>query len=178
MSLPKIKKNYNDLDILFLHIDNKATYLNHLKKLKDTKPHIKIDNKNVVASQKVFLKSKEINRQFNRNVSNLNIKKENSVLEKKIVDIFFRDKKVRLFLTFKQVNTIRNNALALKKSKEYSKQLKNENLLEENKRYLDRIKNANMSIGTIKYYNDEFDKHVYFMRFNKSFNLPDIQQKT
>lgn len=178
MSLPKIKKNYNDLDILFLHIDNKATYLNHLKKLRDTKPHIKIDNKNVVTSQKVFLKSKEINRQFNKNVSNVNIKKENSLLEKKIVDIFFRDKKVSWIFYKEQINTVRNNALALKKSKEYSKQLKNENLQEENRRYLDRIKNAHMSIGTIKYYNDEFEKHVYFKQFNKSFNLPDIQQKT
>ncbi len=59
-------KKYNDLNILFLHIDNQTKFLKHKEKLRNVKPTItkSIDSKELDRARDVFKRSRELNTSF------------------------------------------------------------------------------------------------------------------
>ena len=59
-------KKYNDMDILFLHIDNHSKFLKHKEKLKNIKGCIidSIKSKELETAREVFKKSKRLSQDF------------------------------------------------------------------------------------------------------------------
>lgn len=86
-------RKYNDLEILFLHIDNHTKYLKHKQKLKNIKPTVTklMDPKEYNRSRRVFETSKKLNRSFNFANKNNKEEQDNFKIRNKLVSILNRD---------------------------------------------------------------------------------------
>ena len=84
---------YKDLDILFLHINNKLSYDRHKSNLKNVKPVILnyLNNKSQESARKTFQKSKYLNKEFLSKQKNSDSMMENNNLKNSLLKISNRE---------------------------------------------------------------------------------------
>lgn len=197
-------KKYNDLNILFLHIDNQTKFLKHKEKLKNVKGTItkSTDFKELDRARDVFKRSKELNTTFVQKNFYCKESQDNLKIRNKLVSILHRPNVSNnsvyyllftmlilaiYFLLFFYFNFLKQEKLEnkenllyapiLNRSKDAVNKYKSDRLFEENQLIKKRIK-LHPSHDLADKYEENYKQHLYYKKFNKSFNLPEIRTQT
>jgi archaellum biogenesis ATPase FlaH len=159
-------KSYLSLNILYAHIDNHSSYLKHKKKISNAKSTIESQRK----IRFEVNKSKEKN-ELTKLLMNERINNENKLLKSKLNHIYNRNNECKINTNFDSFSKIIVN------SKQAINSMKQEKIKEENKRDFKKIKDSQIVIDN-KDFENNYQNHLNYMKFNNSFNLPKIHEQT